>query len=40
MIKEDTKQIYRYLGAETVEIKDRPHMEESELYWKLLQENK
>jgi len=40
MFKEDTKQFYRYLGVKTVEIKDHPHMEEVELYWKSLWEKK
>jgi len=34
------KQFYRYLGARTIEIKDRPHMEEVELYWKSLWKEK
>jgi hypothetical protein len=32
MFKEDTKQLYRYLGAKTIAINDHPHMEEVELY--------
>jgi hypothetical protein len=40
MIKEDTKQIYRYVGSKTIEIEERPHIEEGELYWKSLWENK
>jgi hypothetical protein len=36
MYKEDTKQFYRYMGAKTIAIKDHPHMEEVELYWKSL----
>jgi hypothetical protein len=34
------KQFYRYLGARTIEIKGHPHIEEAELYWKLLWERK
>jgi len=36
MLKEDTKQFYRHLGARTIEIKAHPHMEKVELYWKSL----
>jgi len=32
MPEENTKQFYRYLVLNTVEIKDHPHMEEVELY--------
>jgi hypothetical protein len=28
ILEGDTKQIYRYLGAKTIEMKDHPHMEE------------
>jgi hypothetical protein len=37
---EDTKQFYQYLGAKTIAIKDQPHMEEVESYWKSLWEDK
>jgi hypothetical protein len=40
LFKEDTKQFYRYLGAETTAIKHQPHMEEVESYWKSLSEEK
>jgi hypothetical protein len=40
MFKEDTKQLYRYLGVKTTAIDDHPHMEEIELYWKSLWEEK
>jgi hypothetical protein len=40
MFKEDTKQFYRYLGVKTTAINDHPHMEEVELYWKSLWEEK
>jgi hypothetical protein len=40
MFKEDTKQFYRYLGAKTTAINDHPHMEEVQLYWKSLWEEK
>jgi hypothetical protein len=35
---EDTKQFYQCLGAKTIAIKDQPHMEEVESYWKSLWE--
>jgi hypothetical protein len=40
MFKEDTKQLYRYLGAKSTAISDHPHMEEVELYWKSQKEEK
>jgi hypothetical protein len=40
MFKEDTKQFYQYLGVKTTAINDHPHMEEVELYWKSLWEEK
>jgi hypothetical protein len=40
LFKEDTKQFYRYLGAKTIAMKDQPHMEEVESYWKSLWEEK
>jgi hypothetical protein len=40
LYKEDTKQFYRYLGAKTITMKDQPHMEEVESYWKSLWEEK
>jgi hypothetical protein len=38
LFKENTKQFFRYLGAKTTAIKDQPHMEEVESYWKSLWE--
>jgi hypothetical protein len=35
-----TKQFYRYLGAKTIAMKEQPHMEEVESYWKSLWEEK
>jgi hypothetical protein len=40
MFKEDTKQFYRCLEVKTTAINDHPHMEEVELYWKSLWEEK
>jgi hypothetical protein len=40
LFKEDTKQFYRYLGAKTIAIKEQPHIEEVESYWKSLWEEK
>jgi hypothetical protein len=40
MLKEDTKQFYRHLRAKTIKVKDHPHMEEVELHWKSLWEEK
>jgi hypothetical protein len=39
MLKGDTKQFCRYLGAKTAAVNDHPHMEEVELYWKSLWED-
>jgi hypothetical protein len=35
-----TEQFYRYLRARTTTLNDHPHMEEVELYWKSLWEEK
>jgi hypothetical protein len=40
LFKEDTKQFYRYLGAKAISMKEKPHMEEVESYWKSLWEEK
>jgi hypothetical protein len=40
LFKENTKQFYRYLGAKTIAMKEQPHMEEVESYWKSLWEEK
>jgi hypothetical protein len=40
LFKEDIEQFYRYLGARAIAIKDQPHMEEVESYWKSLWEEK
>jgi hypothetical protein len=40
LFKEDTKQFYRYLGAKTIAMKEQPHVEEVESYWKSLWEEK
>jgi hypothetical protein len=39
LFKEGTKQFCPYLGAKTIAIKDQPHMEEVESYWKSLWED-
>jgi hypothetical protein len=40
LFKENTKQFYRYLGAKTIAMKEQPHIEEVESYWKSLWEEK